>query len=414
MIAGGHSLLPMMKLRLARPEVLIDINDLAELSFLGVEGNELVVGALVRHAQLPADPTVGRFFPIFRDAERVIADPVARNRGTVGGSLCQADPSEDLSAAFAAVRATAVIQGPGGEREVPIREFHRGPYETAVEPGELLTRLRVPLRPGAGSAYEKVERRVGDWPVAAAGALPRLDGGVAAEAGIGLTAVGAEHFAAPEAEEYLTGRAPTRRRSPRRAASPPRTATRRPTLAVMCDGHEVTTVEGLERDGELDAVQAVLATDKVRFQGQEVAFVVADDPYTARDAVELIDVEYEPLEPVVDARRALDEDAPVIRDDLEGRTGNHIFDWEAGDRAQTDAIFERAEVTVAQDMLYPRVRPAPLELPLRRVGAALGYQVEPADGPPAPDTAAVVVASHGVGRSRCWRRPCARACRTSA
>ncbi|MEU4515462.1 aerobic carbon-monoxide dehydrogenase large subunit [Nonomuraea wenchangensis] len=107
--------------------------------------------------------------------------------------------------------------------------------------------------------------------------------------------------------------------------------------------------------------QAVLATDKVRFQGQEVAFVVAEDPYSARDALELIDVEYEPLDAVVDARRALDPDAPVIRDDLEGRTGNHIFDWEAGDRARTDALFERAEVTVAQDMIYPRVHPAPLE-----------------------------------------------------
>ncbi|MGA4987316.1 aerobic carbon-monoxide dehydrogenase large subunit [Nonomuraea bangladeshensis] len=107
--------------------------------------------------------------------------------------------------------------------------------------------------------------------------------------------------------------------------------------------------------------QAVLATDKVRFQGQEVAFVVAEDPYSARDALELIDVEYDPLDAVVDARRALDPDAPVIRDDLEGRTGNHIFDWEAGDRARTDALFERAEVTVAQDMIYPRVHPAPLE-----------------------------------------------------
>ncbi|NUP00306.1 MAG: carbon-monoxide dehydrogenase large subunit, partial [Nonomuraea sp.] len=107
--------------------------------------------------------------------------------------------------------------------------------------------------------------------------------------------------------------------------------------------------------------QAVLATDKVRFQGQEVAFVVAEDAYSARDALELIDVEYEPLDAVVDARKALDEGAPVIRDDLEGRTGNHIFDWEAGDRARTDAIFEAAEVTVAQDMLYPRVHPAPLE-----------------------------------------------------
>ncbi|MET8004766.1 aerobic carbon-monoxide dehydrogenase large subunit [Nonomuraea glycinis] len=108
-------------------------------------------------------------------------------------------------------------------------------------------------------------------------------------------------------------------------------------------------------------VQAVLATDKVRFQGQEVAFVVAEDLYAARDALELIEVEYEPLTPVIDARSALDHGAPVIRDDLEGRADNHIFDWEAGDRARTEAIFERAEVTVAQDMLYPRVHPAPLE-----------------------------------------------------
>ncbi|MFC4120321.1 aerobic carbon-monoxide dehydrogenase large subunit [Nonomuraea zeae] len=107
--------------------------------------------------------------------------------------------------------------------------------------------------------------------------------------------------------------------------------------------------------------QAVLATDKVRFQGQEVAFVVAEDAYSARDALELIDVEYDPIDAVIDARRALDEGAPVIRDDLEGRTDNHIFDWEAGDKGRTDAIFEQAEVRVAQDMLYPRVHPAPLE-----------------------------------------------------
>ncbi|MER7459877.1 aerobic carbon-monoxide dehydrogenase large subunit [Micromonospora sp. NPDC126480] len=108
-------------------------------------------------------------------------------------------------------------------------------------------------------------------------------------------------------------------------------------------------------------VQAVLATDKVRYQGQEVAFVVAEDHYSARDAVELIEVEYEPLAPVVDAKRALDPDAPVIRDDLENKASNHIFDWEAGDRARTDEVFARADVVVAQDMLYPRVHPAPLE-----------------------------------------------------
>ncbi len=107
--------------------------------------------------------------------------------------------------------------------------------------------------------------------------------------------------------------------------------------------------------------QAVLATDKVRFQGQEVAFVVAEDRYAARDALELIDVEYEPLAPVIDARHALDPDAPLIRDDLDGQTSNHIFDWETGDQERTDAVFQTADVIIAQDMLYPRVHPAPLE-----------------------------------------------------
>ena len=108
-------------------------------------------------------------------------------------------------------------------------------------------------------------------------------------------------------------------------------------------------------------VQAVLATDKVRFQGQEVAFVVAEDRYAARDALELIDVEYEQLPPVVDARKALDAGAPVVRDEIEGRTDNHIFDWEAGDAAETDAVFAAAEVTVSEEVIYPRVHPAPME-----------------------------------------------------
>ncbi|GAA2449528.1 hypothetical protein GCM10010191_78980 [Actinomadura vinacea] len=160
-VAGGHSLIPMMKLRLAEPEALVDINDVAELSRIGIEGDTLRVGAMVRHAELLDSAAAGEHFPILHDAERVIADPVVRNRGTVGGSLCQADPSEDLSAAFGALRALAVIRGPDGERTVPIREFHTGPYETVVEPGELLTELRVPIRPGGSSAYEKVERSRG-------------------------------------------------------------------------------------------------------------------------------------------------------------------------------------------------------------------------------------------------------------
>jgi len=209
-VAGGHSLIPMMKLRLAQPEVLVDINGLAELAFILLDGDQLRIGALARHADLLESAVAGEHFPIFHDAERVVADPIVRLWGTVGGSLCQADPSEDLSAAFAAARATAVIRGQGGERMVPVREFHLGPYETVIGPGELLAEVRVPVLPAAGSAYEKLSRRVGDWSVAAAGAVLQLAGNrhrpVIVSAGIGLTAVGAEHFVAAEAEDFLRGR----------------------------------------------------------------------------------------------------------------------------------------------------------------------------------------------------------------
>jgi carbon-monoxide dehydrogenase medium subunit len=210
-LAGGHSLIPMMKLRLAQPEVLVDINGLAELAFIALDGDRLRIGALARHADLLESKVAGDCFPIFHDAERVVADPIVRLWGTIGGSLCQADPSEDLSAAFAAVRATAVIRGKDGERTVPVRDFHLGPYETVIGSGELLAEIRVPVRPGTGSAYEKVARRVGDWSVAAAGAVLCLSGDparpVIESAGIGLTAVGAEHFVAAEAEDFLRGRA---------------------------------------------------------------------------------------------------------------------------------------------------------------------------------------------------------------
>ena len=204
-LAGGHSLIPMMKLRLVQPETLVDINALTELCYISQAGGELRIGALTRHAQLLDSADAAEHFAILRDAERVIADPVVRNWGTVGGSLCQADPSEDLSAAFAALKATMVIRGPDGIRTVPAREFHTGPYETVVADGELLTEIRIAIRPGGGSAYEKVGRRVGDWPVGAAAAVIWLEGETIAEAGIGLTAVGARHFAAAEAEEFLLG-----------------------------------------------------------------------------------------------------------------------------------------------------------------------------------------------------------------
>jgi carbon-monoxide dehydrogenase medium subunit len=217
LLAGGHSLIPMMKLRLAQPETLIDINGLRELSFIRLAGAELQIGALTRHAGLLDSVIAGGHFAILHDAERVIADPIVRNWGTIGGSLCQADPSEDLSAAFAALKATMVIRGPDGTRTVPAREFHTGPYETVVAPAEILTEIRIALRAGPkGSAYEKVGRRVGDWPVGAAGAALWLSGGTVTEAGIGLSAVGARNFAAAEAEEFLRG-APATEESFRRA-----------------------------------------------------------------------------------------------------------------------------------------------------------------------------------------------------
>src|SRR4051812_29455420 len=155
----------MMKLRLAAPEHLVDINDLSDLDYIRVEGGEIRIGAMTRHRELLASNALGDQFPIFRDAERVIADPPVRNRGTIGGALCQADPAEDLSAVCGACHAQLVIKGSGGERVVDMDEFHQGPYETAVGDAEILTEVRLAIRPGGGSAYEKVERRAGDWAV---------------------------------------------------------------------------------------------------------------------------------------------------------------------------------------------------------------------------------------------------------
>lgn len=207
-LAGGHSLIPMMKLRLAQPEVLVDITRIKELRYIEHSGGELRIGALASHADLLNSQAAGEYFAILRDAERVIADPVVRNWGTIGGSLCQADPSEDLSAAFAALKGTMIIQGPDGSREVAARAFHTGPYETVVGSDEILTEIRLPVRPHSGSAYLKVMRRAGDWPIGAAGVAIRLADGVIADVGIGLTAVGAAHFVAAEAEEFLRGQAP--------------------------------------------------------------------------------------------------------------------------------------------------------------------------------------------------------------
>ncbi len=209
LIAGGHSLLPMMKLRLASPEWLVDINDLSEMAYIRDEGGTICIGAMTRHVDLLESELLAGMVPLVRDAEKTIADPLVRNRGTIGGSLCQADPAEDLSTVCHVLRAELVVRGRRGERTVPMSELHRGPYETSVAQDEMLTEIRWPIRARSGSAYTKVERRAGDWATAAAGAQVTLAAdGTVEDVVIGLTAVGLDGGTATRAAEATTGRHP--------------------------------------------------------------------------------------------------------------------------------------------------------------------------------------------------------------
>jgi len=208
-LAGGYSLLPMMKLRLATPSYLVDIDDLAaELGYIKQDADVIRIGAMTRHRELLESPLLTRLAPIFQDAEQVIADPIVRNRGTIGGALCQADPSEDLGAVCVALGAEVVIRSLGEERTVDIEDFFLGPYRTAVADDEMLVEIRVPLRAHTGSAYEKVNRRVGDWAVAAAGAALTVRDDLITHAGIALVAVGSD-VASSAAQEVLIGRPPS-------------------------------------------------------------------------------------------------------------------------------------------------------------------------------------------------------------
>ena len=209
-VAGGHSLLPMMKLRIANPEYLVDINDLApELGYVITDPTLVRVGAMTRHREVLESDTLAAVCPIFRDAERVIADPVVRNRGTVGGSLCQADPAEDLATVCTVLNAVCLASGPSGEREIAIDDFLEGPYETSLAHNEILVEVRIPLRHKTSSAYAKVERRVGDWAVTAAGAAITLDGDGIAAARVGLTAVNPDAAALAALSESLVGKPAT-------------------------------------------------------------------------------------------------------------------------------------------------------------------------------------------------------------
>ena len=207
-LAGGHSLIPMMKLRFASPEHLIDINNIPGLSYVKEEDGYLKIGAMTRETELEHSAVVSEKYPIFLDAAKLIADPQVRNMGTIGGNLAHGDAANDHPAVMIALRAEIEITGKDGKRYVPIDEFFFGFYMTAVQHGEILTEIRVPAPSGnTGNAYHKLERKVGDYATAGVAVQISLDdSGVCTYAGIGLTNVNPTPMRAARSEEVLVGK----------------------------------------------------------------------------------------------------------------------------------------------------------------------------------------------------------------
>ena len=206
-LAGGHSLIPMMKLRLATPEHLIDINNIAELSFLKEEDGKLKIGALTRETELEESEAAKTRFPIFADAGKLIADTQVRNMGTIGGNLAHGDAANDQPAVMLALRAEIEITGDSGARMVSIDDFFHGFYMTAVQEQELLTAIHVPIPPkGTGNAYHKLERKVGDYATAGIAVQITVDAsGTCTEVGIGMTNVNITPLRATRSEDALRG-----------------------------------------------------------------------------------------------------------------------------------------------------------------------------------------------------------------
>lgn len=206
-LAGGQSLIPMMRFRLAEPATLVDVNGIGSLSALEETEEHLRIGAMVRHATLEVSELTRDRYPLLAEAAGLVADPLVRNRGTVGGSLVHADPAGDWGSVMLAYRAELVARSSEGERTVPIDDFFVTTFFTTLEPEELLTEIRIPRAgPREGGAYEKLERKVGDFAtVAVAARLALAEDGTCRSAGIGLTAVGPTNLRAAEAEEALVG-----------------------------------------------------------------------------------------------------------------------------------------------------------------------------------------------------------------
>ena len=208
LVAGGHSLIPMMKLRLAVPTHLVDLAGVAELKGVRLEGSEIVIGAITTQREIIVSGVVAEHVPILRETAEVIADPQVRYVGTIGGNVANGDPGNDMPAVMMALGAAYTLRGPDGERRVPARDYYLGLYETAAKPGEVLAAIRVPMpAKGHGWAYEKLKRKVGDYATAAAAVILTVANGRIATCAIGLTNVAGTALLASDAAATVVGSA---------------------------------------------------------------------------------------------------------------------------------------------------------------------------------------------------------------
>jgi carbon-monoxide dehydrogenase medium subunit len=205
-IAGGHSLIPMMKLRLATPDHLVDLAGVPNLNGIHQDGGDIVIGAMVTQHELIHSDLLSARLPILRETALLIADPQVRYLGTLGGNVANGDPGNDMPAVMLCLGATYQVTGQGGERTIAAREFYQGAYFTALEPGEILTAIRIPLPPpGHGYAYQKLKRKIGDYATAAAAVVLTMKGGDVGNCAIGLTNVAETPLFAEEAAKILAG-----------------------------------------------------------------------------------------------------------------------------------------------------------------------------------------------------------------
>ena len=203
LLAGGHSLLPLMRLRLAMPAMLVDIGRVGDLSYVRDDGGQVRIGALTRHHDLEFSELIKAQVPLLAEVAGQIGDPQVRHRGTIGGSVAHGDPASDLPAALLALRATLVARGPRGEREIPVDDFFTGFLETALAPDELLTEIRVPAMDGAGWSFQKFNRRAQDWAIVGVAAVLGAFGNGGAGPGVGLVNMGSVPLRAAAVEDAL-------------------------------------------------------------------------------------------------------------------------------------------------------------------------------------------------------------------